>query len=85
MHNALTVMYRTWDKPNPTLSSQFIFLKNSFALLLAASWVISPLMSGIVSSVIFVLIRAFILNKVNFWKVCTVETHIKEPRFFLAA
>lgn len=33
--------------------------------LIAASWVISPLLSGLSSSIIFVLIRHFILSKIN--------------------
>eukprot|EP00112_Aurelia_sp_Birch-Aquarium-sp1_P016068 Seg3607.4 transcript_id=Seg3607.4/GoldUCD/mRNA.D3Y31 product="Sodium-dependent phosphate transporter 1" protein_id=Seg3607.4/GoldUCD/D3Y31 len=41
---------------------------NKFGLI-AASWVVSPLMSGIVSSVIFIIIRFFILRKENSFEV----------------
>lgn len=40
-------------------------LKELYYFFLAASWVVSPLMSGIVSSVIFIIIRFFILRKVS--------------------
>ena len=40
----------------------------TFFFIIAASWVISPLMSGIVSSVLFVIIRHFILSKVGFYR-----------------
>ena len=40
-------------------------LQLHFFFVIAASWVISPLMSGIVSSVLFVIIRRFILSKVG--------------------
>ena len=53
-----------------------------FFLFIAASWVVSPLLSGLTSSIIFVLIRRFILSKV-----CLKETLVyadrMQPNIFL--